>query len=173
MKTIRTCMGFHGEAEEAANLYVDAFSRAFGDSKILKITYYGDEELEALREVPDVTEEFMPGPPGSVKDVRFLLNGDELMAFNGGGYFGNFTESVSLYVSCKTQDQIDGLWEKLSEGGIEQQCGWLKDRFGVSWQIAPEIIQEIMEGPDQERAQRVMKVLYGMKKIEIDEILKA
>ncbi|HPJ29834.1 MAG TPA: VOC family protein [Methanothrix sp.] len=173
MKRIRTCIAFNKEAEKAVNLYISAFSTAFGDSKVLKTTYYGEEELEALREVPGIAEEYMPGPAESVKEIRFQLNGEELLAFNGGSYFGRFTESVSLYVSCKTQDQIDLLWEVLSSGGIEQPCGWLKDRFGVSWQIAPEIIQEIMEGPDQERAQRVMKALYGMKKIEIDGVLKA
>ncbi len=173
MKTIRTCIAFNKEAEEAVNLYVSAFSSAFGDSKILKTTYYGEEELEALREVPGLAEEYMPGPAGSVKEVRFQLNGEELMAFNGGSYFGRFNESISHYVSCRTQDQIDLLWERLSIGGEEQQCGWLKDRFGVSWQIAPDLLQEIMEGPDLERAQRVMKALYGMKKIEIEEVLKA
>lgn len=96
----------------------------------------------------------------------------EIVAVNGGGFFGKFTESMSLYVSCRTREQIDVLWQALSQGGTVQPCGWLKDRYGVSWQIAPSVIREIMEGPDQAKSQRVMLALYRMKKIEIEEILR-
>lgn len=173
METITPSLTFKKEAEEAVKLCVSVFSSVFGNSKILKTTYFGKEELEALKNVPEVTEDIMPGPAGSVNTIRFQLNGQEFMAVNSGGYFGKFTGSISMYVSCETQEQIDELWNKLSKGGIEQPCGWLKDKYGVSWQTAPAIIQEIEEGPDQEKSQRVMKAIYGMKKIDIEKIKQA
>ncbi len=133
MKTITPCLTFKKEAEEVVKLYVSVFSSVFGNSKILKTTYFGKEELEALKNVPEVSEDIMPGPAGSVKTIRFQLNGQEFMAVNGGGYFGKFHDSMSLYVTCETQNQLDKLWEKLSEGGLQQPCGWVKDKFGVSW----------------------------------------
>jgi predicted 3-demethylubiquinone-9 3-methyltransferase (glyoxalase superfamily) len=173
MKPIITCLTFKKEAEEAVELYVSVFSSVFGNSRILKTTYFGKDELEALKNVPEVSEDIMPGPAGSVKTVRFQLNGQELLAVNGGGYFGKFTESTSLYVTCETQEQIDKLWNELTKEGMEQPCGWLKDKYGVSWQIAPAIIQEIEEGPDLEKAQRVMKAIYAMKKLDIEKIKQA
>jgi predicted 3-demethylubiquinone-9 3-methyltransferase (glyoxalase superfamily) len=95
------------------------------------------------------------------------------MAVNGGGYFGKFNESWSIYVRCKNQEQIDRLWAVLSEGGVEQPCGWVKDKYGVSWQIAPEIIWEIAESADQDRAQRVMAAIYQMKKIDLEKVKRA
>jgi predicted 3-demethylubiquinone-9 3-methyltransferase (glyoxalase superfamily) len=173
MHNITPNLMFNKDAEKAVALYVSAFSSVFSNSKVIKTTYYGKEELSALQDVPEMTDDIMPGPAGSVKTIRFRLNGQEFVAVNGGGYFGKFTESMSLYVSCETQSQIDGLWKELSEGGVEQPCGWLKDKYGVSWQIAPAIIQTIMEGPDQKKAQRVMKSLYGMKKIDIETLKQA
>ncbi len=164
---------FRNNAEEAVKFYIAVFSPVFGNCRILKTTRYGEKELAALRDVPEMTRDIMPGPAGSIKTIRFLLNGMEIVAVNGGGFFGNFTGSASLYVSCETQEQIDSLWDNLVPGGTEQPCGWLKDRFGVSWQIAPSVIQEIMEGPDMEKSQRVMLALYGMKKIYLQEILDA
>ena len=108
-----------------------------------------------------------------INAVNFSRANKLLLAVNGGGYFGKFTESISMYVSCKTQEQIDELWNNLTKGGIEQPCGWLKDKYGVSWQIAPAIILEIEEGPDQEKSQRVMKAIYGMKKLDIEKIKQA
>ena len=173
MERIRLSLMFRHEVEEAVKSYVSLFSPVFGDSKILWTTYYGEEELEALRAVPEMTEDIMPGPAGSVRTIRFQLCGQEILAVNGGGFFGKFTESTSLYVSCDTQEQIDLLWMALSAGGIEQPCGWLKDRFGVSWQITPSVIHEIMEGPDTQKSQRVMLALYQMKKIDLVQIMQA
>jgi predicted 3-demethylubiquinone-9 3-methyltransferase (glyoxalase superfamily) len=173
MERIMLALMFRREAEEAVKSYVSLFSSVFGDSKILWTTYYGEEELEALRAVPEMTEDIMPGPAGSVRTIRFLLCGQEILAVNGGGFFGKFTESTSLYVSCDTQEQIDLLWMALSRGGTEQPCGWLKDRFGVSWQIVPSVIQEIMEGPDIQKSQRVILALYRMKKIDLLQIMRA
>jgi predicted 3-demethylubiquinone-9 3-methyltransferase (glyoxalase superfamily) len=173
MGRIMLALMFRHEAEVAVKSYVSLFSPLFGDSKILSVTYYGEEELEALRTVPEMTRDIMPGPAGTIRTIRFLLAGQEILAVNGGGFFGNFTESSSLYVSCDTQEQIDLLWMALSEGGTEQPCGWLKDRFGVSWQIAPSVIQEIMEGPDTQKSQRIMLALYKMKRIDLLEILRA
>lgn len=173
MTTLTLNLMFRNNAEEAVKYYVSVFSSVFGNSRILKTTFFGDEELAVLRSVPEMTADIMPGPAGSVKTIRFELGGLEIVAVNGGGFFGKFTESASLYVNCETQEQIDRLWDNLVSVGTEQPCGWLKDRFGVSWQIAPSIIQEIMEGPDMEQSQRVMVALYRMKKIDLQEILDA
>ena len=173
MKRVILSLMFRHDAEEAVTSYVSLFSPLFGDTHILSVTYYGEDELEALRTVPEMTEDIMPGPAGSVKTIRFLLCGQEILAVNGGGYFGKFNESSSLYVSCDTQEQIDLIWMALSQGGTEQPCGWLKDRFGISWQIAPSVIQEIMEGHDTQKSQRVMLALYPMKKIDLLEIIRA
>lgn len=173
MQPIATHLAFATQAGEAVNLYVSLFASVFGNSRILKTTYYGTEELEALREVPEMSEDIMPGPPGSAKTIRFLLNGTEFLAINGGGYFGKFTESISLHVSCETQEQIDKLWVELSAGGIEQPCGWLRDRYGVSWQIAPSIVLEIEESPDHDGSQRALMAMYGMKKLDIGTLKRA
>jgi predicted 3-demethylubiquinone-9 3-methyltransferase (glyoxalase superfamily) len=173
MERIILSLMFKRWAEEAVKFYISLFSPLFGDSKILSITYYGEDELEALRTVPEMTKDIMPGPAGVVNTIRFLLCGMEILAVNGGEFFGKFNESSSLYVSCDTQKQIDLLWMALSPGGTEEPCGWLKDRFGVSWQIAPSVIQEIMEGPDLKKSQRIMLALYQMKKIDLLEILRA
>lgn len=163
MQKIRPHLTFNNQAGEAANFYVSLFK----NSKILKITRWGEKELAAFSHLP---EDIRPGPVGHVKTVRFQINGQELLAVNGGPYF-RFTEGISLYVNCETQEEIDELWEKLSEGGEIQECGWLKDKYGVFWQIAPTIMQEMMEDPDPEKSQRVMIALLKMKKLDL-EILK-
>ncbi len=173
MQTIAICLAFDKSAEAAVNIYVPLFARVFGNSRIIGVSRYGKEELSALREVPDVSQDIMPGPVGSVKTIRFELNGQQFIAVNGGGYFGKFNESSSVYVNCDTQDQIDGLWETLSDQGTEQTCGWLRDKFGVSWQIAPTFIWEIEEGSDYERSQRLLQALYQMKKINLEVLRNA
>jgi predicted 3-demethylubiquinone-9 3-methyltransferase (glyoxalase superfamily) len=168
MQPVSTCLTFKTGAETAARHYVSAFNAVFGNdhggSKILATTYFSEEELAALSFLP---EDIRPGPAGSVCAVRFVLNGQELTAVNGGNYFGQFHESMSLYVNCDTQEEIDRLWETFATDAREiQPCGWVKDRFSVSWQIVPSTLQAMTEDPDRERAQRVMSALYGMKKVD-------
>lgn len=173
--SITTCLSFTNNAEEAIRFYVDIFNKAFdgekGESKILKETYFGEEELKDLLNVPDVPKDMIPGPAGSVKTIRFLLNGQEFKAVNGGGYFGKFHESISLYISCDNQQQIDTLYDALAVNGQLQPCGWVKDRFGISWQITPEFLWSMDEDDDKERSQKVMKALYKMNKIDIEKIM--
>jgi predicted 3-demethylubiquinone-9 3-methyltransferase (glyoxalase superfamily) len=173
--SITTCLTFSKNAEEAINFYIDIFQRAFenteGESKILKITRFGEEELKELLNVPEVPADMMPGPVGSIKTIRFLLNGQEFVAVNGGGYFGRFHESISLYVECENQKQIDTLYDALAVSGELQPCGWVKDRFGVSWQIVPDFLWSMDEDEDKERSQRVMCRLYKMNKINIEKLL--
>lgn len=173
MKTVTLCLGFNKDAEEAAKVYVSLFNSVFGNSKILHTTRFSEKEIEALKKVPEMSEDIMPGPAGSAKGIRFILNGQEIFAFNGGGYFGKFNESTSLYVTCETQEQVDKLWAILSKDGIEQPCGWVKDTFGVSWQIAPAFVWEITEGTDEAKAERLNIALFGMKKIDIEILKKA
>lgn len=145
----------YGKAEEAVNFYTSIFS----DSKINTIAYYGDEH---------------PTEKGKVVHASFMLKGQEIMAMESGlDHNFNFTEGISLYVNCDTQEEIDHLWEKLTEGGEEQECGWLKDRYGVSWQIAPTIAWEMVNDPDPAKAQRVSTAIFRMKKLDIKELEKA
>lgn len=167
MKPITVCLGFDKDLEAAVATYVSLFDTVFGNSKILGRSYFGAQEIAALRQLPEMSEEIMPGSAGDVKTIRFALNGQEILAFKGGGYFGKFHESMSLYVSCTTQEQIDQLWAVLSNGGEEQPCGWVKDRFGVSWQIVPHFVWEVDEGPDRKKAERMNIALFGMKKIDL------
>lgn len=167
MKTITVCLGFNKNLEEAVATYIDLFDAVFGNSKILGRNYFGEQEIKALRQVPEMSEEIMPGLAGDVKTIRFTLNGEEIVAFNGGAYFGKFHESVSFYVSCETQEQIDRLWGALSDGGEEQPCGWVRDCFGVSWQVVPSFVWEIDEGPDRQKAERMNIALFGMRRIDI------
>jgi predicted 3-demethylubiquinone-9 3-methyltransferase (glyoxalase superfamily) len=167
MKTITVCLGFNNNLEEAVATYVELFNVVFGNSKILGRSYFGEHEITALRQVPEMSEDIMPGAAGDVKTIHFALNGEEIVAFNGGAYFGKFHETMSLYVSCETQEQIDRLWEVLSEDGKEQPCGWVKDRFGVSWQIVPSFVWEVDQGPDRQRAQRMNIALFEMKRVNI------
>lgn len=153
MQRITPFLWFDDQAEEAANFYVSIFD----NSKIVGVTRYG---------------EVGPGPKGSVMTVAFQLDGQEFIALNGGPQF-RFTEAISFVVNCKTQEEVDELWGKLSEGGEKVECGWLKDKYGVSWQIVPTILGEMLSDPDPARSQRVMKAMLQMKKIDIDGLKKA
>jgi predicted 3-demethylubiquinone-9 3-methyltransferase (glyoxalase superfamily) len=160
---IAPCLWFDNQAEDAANFYVSAFSgrRALagdgGESKILGVSRYGEAG---------------PGPDGSVMTIDFLLEGQEFVALNGGPEF-RFTPAISFVVNCETQDEVDGLWETLSEGGTQGECGWLEDRFGVSWQIVPTVLGELLIDPDPERSQRVMRAMLEMRKLDIAQLERA
>jgi predicted 3-demethylubiquinone-9 3-methyltransferase (glyoxalase superfamily) len=153
MQTITPCLWFDTEGEDAAHLYTSIFP----NSKILDITRYGSAG---------------PRPEGTVMTVSFELDGHEFVALNGGPDF-TFSEAVSFQVSCKNQDEVDSYWSKLSEGGEEGPCGWLKDKFGLSWQIVPTALPELLADPDHEKAQRVMAAMMKMKKIEIADLERA
>ncbi len=145
---------FNQEAEEAANFYVSLFP----DSKILSVSRYGDAG---------------PGPKGSAMVVEFQLAGQKYQALNGGPHF-KFTEAISLLVNCDSQEEVDTLWSKLTaNGGQESQCGWLKDRFGLSWQIVPSRFMELMKDKDPKRTQRVMQAMMTMKKFDIARLEEA
>ncbi|HEU5050431.1 MAG TPA: VOC family protein [Gemmatimonadales bacterium] len=114
----------------------------------------------------------MPGPGGSLMGATFELDGQRFMAFNGGPHY-KLTPAVSMYVSCETQAEVDALWAKLTDGGAESECGWLVDRFGLSWQIIPSILPRLLSDPDREKADRAMKAMFGMKKIDIAALERA
>lgn len=150
---ITTFLWFDNNAEEAANFYVSVFK----NSKVLKTLRYGSEG---------------PGPKGTVMTIAFQLEGQQFTALNGGPHF-KFNEALSLVVHCKTQDEVDYYWEKLSEGGQKVECGWLKDKFGLSWQIVPDALFELMEDDGSQKAERVMKAMMTMKKLDIAGLEKA
>ena len=150
---ITTFLTYEDKAEEAAKLYVSIFR----NSKISKVVRYGDAG---------------PGPKGSAMTVVFELDGQEFIALNGGPHF-KFTDAISLSVDCKTQDEIDHYWTRLSDGGEEGPCGWVKDRFGVSWQVNPTILGEMLGDSDPAKAKRVMEAMLKMKKISIEGLRKA
>jgi predicted 3-demethylubiquinone-9 3-methyltransferase (glyoxalase superfamily) len=156
---ITPCLWFDDQAEEAATLYTSIFP----GSRIVTVSRYG----EAGREVHG-------RPPGSVMVVAFELEGQAFTALNGGPVF-KFNEAISLQVSCRTQEEVDHYWEKLSRGGDEraQQCGWLKDRYGLSWQIVPVALMEMMADPDPVKSGRVMQAMLQMKKIDIKGLREA
>jgi len=153
MQKIVPCLWFDTEAEEAVNFYCSVFK----DSEILDITYYGEAG---------------PRPAGLVMTVRFRLQGQEFVALNAGPQC-KFTEAISLMVNCDTQEEIDMMWDKLSAGGEEVECGWLKDKYGLSWQIAPTIWPQLMGGPDPARSQNAMRAMGQMKKLDIATLKKA
>ena len=153
MQKITPFLWFDGQAEEAAEHYTSVFD----NSKVLKVFRYG----EAGR-----------GEPDSVMTVEFELEGQKFVGLNGGPEF-QFTEAVSFQISCETQDEVDHFWSKLSEGGEEGPCGWLKDRFGLSWQIIPTALMRLLGDPDREKANRVMSAMLQMRKIEIAELERA
>ncbi len=161
MQKITPFLWFDDKAEEAANLYVSIFSGRGGsgpdgdDTKILEVTRYGEAGAQASGR-----------PVGSVMTVLFRLFGQEFVALNGGPLFP-FTEAVSFAVNCDTQEEVDELWDKLSEGGEQGPCGWLKDRYGLSWQVVPTILDEMVRDEDPEKAERVMAAMLEMKKIDI------
>lgn len=153
MQKITPFLWFDNNAEEAANFYVSIFK----NSRILSVARYGDAG---------------PGPKGTVMTAEFELDGQKFIALNAGPRF-KFTEAISFVVNCETQEEIDYFWEKLSAGGEESQCGWLKDKYGLSWQVVPTILRELMGGKDPERSNRVMQALLQMQKLEIEPLKRA
>ncbi|MGI6454176.1 MAG: VOC family protein [bacterium] len=159
MQKITPFLWFHDNAEEAVNFYTSIFR----NSSIGSITRYGEEEAK-----------FSERPPGSVMTIAFELDGQSFTALNGGDHF-QFTEAISFVVNCDTQEELDYYWEALSAGGDPkaQQCGWLKDRYGVSWQIVPTVLDEMLQSPDGEKSSRVMRAILQMKKIDIAALRRA
>jgi predicted 3-demethylubiquinone-9 3-methyltransferase (glyoxalase superfamily) len=157
MNTIYPCLWFDDRAEEAAAFYVSVFPR----SKLLGVARYGDAGAAASGR-----------PKGSVMTVDFELDGQRFVALNGGPVF-KFTEAVSLTVDCKDQSEIDTMWAKLSSGGEEGPCGWLKDRFGLSWQVVPPALSSMLKDPDPKRSERVMTALLTMKKLDLAALKRA
>src|SRR5215218_9220477 len=153
MEGITPCLWFDTEGEAAAEFYTSVFP----NSKIGEISRYGSAG---------------PRPEGTVMTVSFELDGQEFVALNGGPDF-TFNEAVSFQVACEDQDEVDSYWSALAEGGEEGPCGWLKDKFGLSWQIIPKRLPELLGDPDPERAQRVMAAMLTMKKIEVDKLERA
>ena len=147
---IVTFLWFNNNAEEAVNLYVSLFK----NSSIKSVSRYGDAG---------------PGLKGQVMVMNFELEGQEFMALNGGPHF-KFTPAISLMVNCYTQEEIDELWTKLSEGGREDQCGWLQDKYGLSWQITPAIMGQLLSSGDAEKSKRVMQAMMPMKKMDMNKL---
>jgi predicted 3-demethylubiquinone-9 3-methyltransferase (glyoxalase superfamily) len=147
---------FDNQAEEAAKFYTSIFK----NSKIENVTRYDEEGSKVSGR-----------PKGSLMTVPFQIEGQEFVALNGGPMF-KFTEAISFIVNCETQKEVDYYWEKLSAGGEEVQCGWLKDRFGLSWQVVPTVLTEMLQDKDPQKAQRVMAAMLKMKKIEIADLKK-
>ena len=153
MQKITPFLWFDNQAEEAAKLYTSIFK----NSKVTEVVRYGDAG---------------PGPQGSVMTVAFELDGQEFVALNGGPVF-KFTEAISFVVNCTSQEEVDELWEKLTEGGEGGPMGWLKDKFGVSWQIVPTVLVELLNDPDPEKSKRVMEAMLKMKKLDIKTLQQA
>jgi predicted 3-demethylubiquinone-9 3-methyltransferase (glyoxalase superfamily) len=159
IQAITPCLWFDNQAEDAAGFYVSIFS----NSKITQIARYGKAGFEIHRR-----------PAGSVMTVAFELSGHAFTALNGGPVF-KFNEAISFQVNCETQAEVDHYWERLSAGGDEkaQQCGWLKDKYGVSWQVVPRLLHELISDPDPEKSQRAMQAMLQMKKIDIGQLQRA
>lgn len=153
MQKITPFLWFDNQAEEAINFYTSIFK----NSKIGSVARYGEEG---------------PGDPGKVMTANFELEGQEFIALNGGPYF-KFTEAISFFVKCEDQPEIDYYWEKLSDDGEIQQCGWLKDKFGISWQIVPVILGQLLNDPNAQKARNVNKAMLQMVKLDIAELKKA
>lgn len=153
MQKITPFLWFDNQAEEAMNFYVSVFK----NSRIVSVTRYGAEG---------------PGPEGTVMTSKFMIEGQEFVALNGGPQF-NFTEAISFVINCETQEEIDMYWEKLSEGGEEQGPGWVKDKYGVSWQIVPTVLEEMMADEDPLKSQKVMKAMMEMYKLDIKTLKQA
>jgi predicted 3-demethylubiquinone-9 3-methyltransferase (glyoxalase superfamily) len=153
MQKITPFLWFDGKAEEAVSFYISIFK----NSKVVSITRYGEE---------------FPGMKGKVLTAIFQLDGQEYMAIDGGPQF-TFTEAISFFVNCGTQEEVDELWEKLSEGGEKGRCGWLKDKYGVSWQIIPTALGELMQDEDAEKSKRVMEAMLKMDKIDVKTLKQA
>ena len=150
---ISPALWFDNNAEEAVNFYMSIFQ----NSKINKVLRYGKAG---------------PGPEGTVLTISFELDGEEFTAINGGPHF-TFSPAISFVVKCQTQDEVDYYWEKLSSGGRPDQCGWLTDKFGVSWQIVPTMLIELLSDPDAAKSQQVMKTMLQMGKIDIEQLQRA
>ena len=157
VQMIAPCLWFDTQAEEAANFYVSIFD----NSRIIRILHYSEAGFEIHGK-----------PAGSILTVEFELNGQRFTALNGGPQF-KFSEAISLEVTCETQQEIDYYWDKLVEGGEEGPCGWLKDKFGLSWQITPAMLSEMLSDEDKEKTHRVMDAFLQMKKLDIATIKKA
>lgn len=153
MQRISPFLWFDSQAEEAAKFYTSIFK----NSRIRSITRYGEAG---------------PGPNGSVMTVSFELDGEEFTALNGGPEF-QFTPAISFVVNCRTQSEVDYFWDKLTAGGAEVQCGWLTDKYGVSWQIVPDGLVDVIAGDDEQGSRRAMQAMFGMKKLDIDVLRKA
>jgi predicted 3-demethylubiquinone-9 3-methyltransferase (glyoxalase superfamily) len=153
MQKITPFLWFHDQAEEATNFYVSIFS----NSKVVRLTRNGASG---------------PGPKGSVMSTTFQLDGQEFYALNGGPLF-TFTPAISFFIHCETQAEIDDLWEKLSAGGTRERCGWLKDKFGVSWQVVPSILGKLLQDPDPAKSKRVMTAMLQMNKLDIKGLQQA
>ncbi len=153
MQKITPFLWFDNKAEEAMNFYVSIFK----NSKVVGVSRYGDAG---------------PGPKGSVMTATFELEGQRFIALNGGPTF-TFTPAISFFVNCETQAEVDDLWAKLSAGGREDRCGWLQDKYGLSWQIIPATLMELMQDKDPEKSKRVMQAMLQMSKINIEELKRA
>ena len=153
MQKITPFLWFNDNAEEAVKFYISLFK----NSKIETVSRYGDASA---------------GPKGTVMTISFQLEGQEFMALNGGPVF-TFSPATSFFVDCETQQEVDLLWEKLSEGGEQQQCGWLRDRFGITWQIVPSILGKLTGDPDPVKSQRVMQAMLQMHKLDIAGLQRA
>jgi predicted 3-demethylubiquinone-9 3-methyltransferase (glyoxalase superfamily) len=153
MQKITPFLWFDSKAEEAMNFYVSVFK----NSKVVGVSRYGDAG---------------PGPKGSVMTATFELEGQRFIALNGGPTF-SFTPAISLFVNCETQQEVDDLWAKLSAGGREDRCGWLQDKYGLSWQIIPSTLMDLMQDKDPEKSKRVMQAMLQMVKIDIAGLKKA
>ena len=153
MQTITPFLWFDGKAEEAMNFYVSVFK----NSKVLSVTRYGESG---------------PGPKGTVMSATFQLECQEFYALNGGPQF-SFTPAISFFVNCETQQEVDELWERLSAGGTKERCGWLKDKYGLSWQVIPSVLGRMLQDKDAERSKRVMQAMLQMDKIDIKRLQQA
>jgi predicted 3-demethylubiquinone-9 3-methyltransferase (glyoxalase superfamily) len=162
MQKIVPMLWFDNQAEQAVQHYISVFSKRPGskraESKVLSLSRYGEAG---------------PGPAGSVMVVSFQLEGQEFTALNGGAQPFHFSEAISFVVNCEDQQEVDYFWSALSDGGEEGPCGWLKDRYGLSWQVVPTGMEEMLNDPDQEKAQRAMKAMLAMKKIDLAELQRA
>jgi len=153
MQKITPFLWFDGRAEEAMNFYVSVFK----NSKVVSVSRCGEGG---------------PGPKGTAMSVKFQLDGQEFFGLNGGPQF-SFSPAISFFVNCETQPEVDELWEKLSEGGKKERCGWLKDKYGLSWQIIPTVLGKLLHDKDAEKAGRVMKAMLQMDKIDITRLQQA
>ncbi|HEY9289475.1 MAG TPA: VOC family protein [Candidatus Dormibacteraeota bacterium] len=161
MKKITPMLWFENQAEQAAEHYIAVFSKRpganRGESRVLEISRFGEAG---------------PGPAGSVMVVRFELEGQEFSALNGGPEF-HFSEAISFVIDCEDQQEVDYFWNALAQGGEEGPCGWLKDRYGLSWQVVPREMMQFFSSPEQEKAQRAVKAMLQMKKLDVAELRRA